>query len=292
MKDMSTRIKIREVFGLEQIPLVEEQPVYNRDGNQIVDYKAVVDCDSQEVIAINSKDYKLIQHKDVAASVLQLMSKQVLEPIKMRTIGDTNRRMFMTAQMPDLVEVHTMNGIEVLPVRLEIVNSYDRSTSLIVMPSTLRLKCMNVLYGLLPGEFHNFIGMAKREQNIPDGIKRTHKGTDELNLTEYLRKKIDHAIVLAKQSGDFWSKMDKIKVDHEAMKMFIDLLKFPEKHSEEIRNQYDENHPTLWSLYNAATYVTTHCLENPERQETFQNIIKRETIKYIKANPENIAEVA
>ena len=273
-----------QMAGPEGIPLVEKASVFDERGQAIEGYCAVREAVSKKVMAINSDDYTIVQNRDVAKAVLMITEDSCRDATRIGVIGN-KRKMHISGLYKEEVEV--VNGFgdtEMHPVRFEVINSYDTSTGLIVNSSLMRMQCMNILYGALPRELDALVGKAKLEQNY--AIGKMHKGDllgHHTDIMDFIRKRMDYQKEISKKSAKFFSMLKDIKVNDELKQKFIAELKMPEKYNKMINNEFSfEGKKTLWHLFQAATYVVSNTIENPERREMFgQKITRTMVAEYI-----------
>lgn len=236
MKIMSTNEKINE------LSYAITQPVYIGDNEEPdKSYKAIYNVNMGQVASIVSEGYSLIQHKDIANSFIDACGR-----LNMNTkvnIRQHRHRMIMDIEFPDS-KMYVAKGEEFI-VGFRLVNSYDKSTGVMIIPRLVRLVCLNgmvVPFGLNTVNFsyrHN----QTMVENFSGFIEKAL--TETINSNDKLKAMVNGCIADSAE----WSIVEALMP-----KLFV-----AKKHMDAIReNLAGLDKVTRWDLYNAITKYATH----------------------------------
>lgn len=229
---------------IEHLDAAEERPVFSTDSYgssyRLDDYKAIFNLGKNETAAIVSPQYKLIQHRDVATSFLD-----ACERLNIKTeskIRDQGHRIFMDVSFPS-AKLYVQKGEEFI-AGFRLINSYDKTTGIMILPMLKRLICSNgmvVETGLIRSFCyrHNCEVAAQFESYVEKALAET------ISANVKLKAMVNDCI------GDSaeWAILDNI----------LPALIKREKHIEQIKNRLQGlTEVTRWDLYNAITHYATH----------------------------------
>jgi len=252
----------------DEIPLAEKIPIYTESGVEIKNYKGIKI--GNNVVAINSVRYNLLQHRVVAQTL-----RTVLEELKEYVIG--REYTWGGRYVAELITTQPIERIgEDFKLMVLIKNSYDGTLALSIRGAAMRMMCMNILTGILPKEMQWVV--PELNAAIGEGLYNKHTN---ITIANNLDKKINYGIKVVERTVllgfSIYEKLKLIKVDTEMRHEFIDNLKekLPSKYSNQIKIGSD----TLWDLYNSATQVLTHRVQNPERMLQLSDTVKKEILR-------------
>lgn len=224
-----------------------------RDNKDAEDYRGVVRQDDGTLLAIVSKDYKLVPHDEIVRMCDTFFAnKNITRKVKLTKGG---ARMYLTYFMND-ISVEIRPGDKVNP-KVTVTNSYDASLRIWVEAGAFRLVCSN---GLSIGK--KLMSKARR-----------HIGDETLNtLIEYLGQA---ETLLINDVVPQWRQWANILMSPERGKAVINSLKLPDCYKESALKLWESvpiGNKTVWELYNALTYVLSHETEDisVERQRTLE----------------------
>jgi len=205
-------------------------------------FRAVTNVNTGKTAAMVSDRYNLVQHKDVVESVADaLVNLNIKADAMVRNDGN---RVFVDISFPDS-KLYVENVGEEFFCGIRVINSYNKTTGIMVLPRLVRLSCTNgmvVNVGWIK-EF-NITHTQKLAENFSNTIQVMIRDMAEGN--EKFKAMINGCI------GDSieWELMDKI---------LNKLVDNRNKHYEAIKLKLEGKvNPTRWDLYNAFTDYATH----------------------------------
>jgi len=229
---------------------VSLQPIFTRSGVQVPRARAVVRDDLDRPMSVVSDRYSLYTHKEVMNAVQPFV----------RELGKSEVSYSLEKEGARLVATHTFKDVsikvptghnnydgtprsvgDVIALQINVINSYNRSTSLEFELGGLVLRCLNGMT-MFDEFFHlRYAHLAEswdRQLPKPEVIMRALQKTEgklqqwgEQDLDRYQREELV-------QTG-------------------IKLQLFPKRFVEKNIHRFN-NAETVWDLYNAFTYVVTH----------------------------------
>ena len=234
-------------FDVAQIPLTQLTGL--RDQGQT----AIVRQDTQQILAVHGKQYKLTPNRKVFSDI----DKLILESTSIDTNGMqivdkvayAGGRTIRSYIFPEHT-VKIARGDET-HLRINVLNSYDGSTNLQVMAGGYRVVCAN---GMVIGS---------------DIAKFSRRHTSEFN-PNVIRHQLAAALESFNNAGANWHKWSTTPItDSKAMQLIdfhVGVDRDGKSKSEKTRSEimgywYTEKAeigPTLWALFNALTYWSTH----------------------------------
>lgn len=230
-----------------------------RVGESVVpekNYRAVWNEDAAHVSAIVSDKYNLIQHKHVVTEVTEaLRNLNMRATANVRTNGDV---LVCDIDFPDmLIQV---NKAEQFTTGMRVINSYNKTTGIMVLPRLTRLACTNGMVVEFWAEGFSVHHSSKLAQDfakeIPPLLKRMVEGDAKL------RAYVEECLVDS--------------VEWATAKVIIKTLFKTDKHSDAIldilHKEYFAPKPSRWNIYNAITaYCTRGQQLSPAMEQSFQN---------------------
>jgi hypothetical protein len=228
--------------SLEQIPSAEELPV--KVLGLVTDFKAIVDPKTKKTFSIVSKEYQLIQHKDVWKAV----SKNKKFSIGEASIYKNGRVMMITLIPKQEVKIELIpNSKDYITPYVRVFNSYDATRALAVQSFGMRLICTNG--AVAPG--------------LTDRYHKPH-AFKNIVLAD-LDKQVDLALETWKLSGRTLQAAYKFKVDTQVA--IREVGKFPKKYKDKA-SQLLKKQDTLYNVWNALTNVLSHEMKGNVQSST------------------------
>lgn len=206
--------------------------------------KAVFNTHSEKVAAIVSDRYILVQHKQVVNSVIDALANLNIKT--QANVRDAGNRIFVNLTFPDAKMDIQLN--ETFFMGLQIVNSYNKTTGVMVLPRLVRLTCLNgmvVSVGWTKGI--NLIHTNKLVEDFQAAIPVMIK--QMANDSEKFKTMLNTCI----SDSVEWKIMNRI------LNKLLDAKSKHLEHVTEKLKQYAKGaKPTRWDLYNAFTDYATH----------------------------------
>jgi hypothetical protein len=209
--------------------------------------KAIWNVQRNKTASIVCKNYNLLQHSDVVGSVVDAMTNLNLKAEA--RVSDMHNRIFVDISFPEAQIKLNIVGEEFMS-GIRIVNSYDKTTGIMVIPYLKRLVCSN--------------GMVMNVNWVKSlNVKHTSKLTQDF---ESVAQRLIHDMISSSDKlqamvsdciGDSieWEIMDRIlqKLDR---KKHIKAIT-----TELIQTCGKQKSYSRWQLYNAFTSYATHGLQ-------------------------------
>jgi len=219
---------------------VLEKPVYV-DGQVLKDYKAIVRDDNNKPLAVVSQDYKLIPHKDVVETTTMLLDAKIGRGNYKanHVLTQDGARLFSEYKFSENVEIRDCDFVQ---PGVRVTNSYDGSIRIFVELIGMRQVCSNGL--TIPG----WVTKAKRK----------HMGEIDIEGLEPL---IGGALDQLEVYYDVMREAAKTPVAYKEAEELIEGNKLGKKYKELALvnlNEQKLDQLTMWDVYNALTYATTH----------------------------------
>lgn len=207
-------------------------------------FKAIWNNEQEQVATIVSDRYNLVQHRQVIHSVIDAISGLNLKATGQ--IGNAGNRVFVDINFTDS-KLYAQQGEEFI-AGVRIINSYNCTTGIMVLPHLMRLACSNgMVVNVRWVQAFNIRHTEKLAKDFQATIEKMIK--DMVNGNEKLKALINDCI---KDSIE-WQSM---------VKILAKLLTGREKHIEAIKAimtaKGTEKPLTRWDLYNAFTDYATH----------------------------------
>ena len=233
-------------------------------------YLAVINEQTQQVLGVNSPNYKVCQNKDLFHSVeTALIDTLGYEPDKvsmkswMKNNGQSIIQHYdLTDSVTDITETE---GDSLIP-RIRVTNSYDGSLPVSVTIDTLRLLCKNGMVGFKP---------------ISEFTLR-HMGNDFDSMQDIIYSRIESGLNMAKERMDNYKnwatsrldirKEDFIMIGSKALDKWVDDEQKTHRAEaiweliEKEQRIYDTHDPTIWNLYNGLTEYITYGIDGQDSE--------------------------
>jgi len=215
--------------------------VERADGSHLKldEFQAIWNLGLNRCGCVASKGYHIIQHPELRDAVTQATGNLNLK--SNISIGTQGHRMYLDVTFPD-VKLNVKVGEEFYG-GLRIINSYDKTTGLIIVPRLMRLACSN---GMVVS---SFIGGYSIHHNRP--LVEEFASLIEKTLKEMVEKcpKLQAVVEGCITDSIEWSLAQRL----------IKALIGRDKHIEQImRNLGNKPSVSRWEIYNAVTAYATH----------------------------------
>lgn len=215
-------------FPVEEIPIVEiVKPEFRI---QAKNYKAVVRTDTNTVLGIVSKKYKLIEHK----TVIERFSSFLGEPDFVRVLRD-GAKMFAYFRINN----RTIENSEV-ELGLLVSNGYDGKLGINIKLFGITFICDNLLlFGKLLGQ-----------------LKIVHRGIHLLARLDKVIAKVKNAIDVG---FNILHNMTQIKISRDELEDIIEFIKLSRSAKYRILYHLGGGEEfTLWDAFQGITWFITH----------------------------------
>jgi hypothetical protein len=228
------------------LDVAEERTVFYGDefGNPKLDpdEKLVFNVTQNKKGCYASKGYNIIQHRETVQSLFEGLAGLNIKFVS--KIKQQGHRIFVDAEFPDVPTIKLTQKGEEFAIGVRLINSYDKTTGLVVVPMVKRLVCSN---GMVLKTFGEGIVM-KHNASIAKAIagKIEQCISKIINSHQNLQKMVNECI------GDSieWQMVEKI----------MQRLIGRKKHMDEIKSRMNPANGmiTRWDLYCAITNWATH----------------------------------
>lgn len=222
-------------------------------------YKAVVNLTTMKTAAVVSDQYELVQHEDVALSLIEAIEGLGIKA-EAKVLSGGNK-LIMDIVFPD-AKLYVAQGEEFLG-GIRIINSYDTTTGISFTPRLLRLACKNgmvVSTGISQG-----LSIRHHENRVKEmagAVEALLK--DMINNNHVLKAMVEDCI----SDSIEWSLLDNI----------IEGLISTKKHREAIKARLEGTQGTRWDLYNA---ITNYCTHDEQLKPNIENTLQKKAEKVL-----------
>jgi hypothetical protein len=216
-------------------------------GDQFIEdtkHKALMNVTRGKVAAYVSNEYDIIQHKEVTRTFLT-----TLDDLNLRNntrIAQFKNRLVVDTMIPDM-KTEAAKG-ETFMHGFRLINSYDKTTGIIIQPRMMRLVCSN--------------GMTIESKEYVQSFHYRHNQEMSKNFENYLNIAIKQIIDNNEKFKLYVSKCMEDSIEWNLLKRITTHLIKQDKHREIINNiiesKMQEGKITRWDLYNAITEYATH----------------------------------
>lgn len=252
---MKTRNQDVEVISeVEDLDVAESRKVMipNASGNLVeaTDYQAVWNLSKNSLGCIASKEYNIIQHPTVVNALFTAINGlNIKYTSHMRTQG---HKLFLDIAFPDtklLVQAKEgglVKGEEFIG-GIRLINSYDKTTGLLILPRLCRVVCSN---GMIMNKFMTGYSIRHNQALVKDFESVIEKSlNDMVNSCDKLKAVINNCIADS--------------IEWKVLEIVLENLIAYEKHRVKIKEILRTNVPqgnklTRWDIYNAVTQYATH----------------------------------
>jgi len=236
----------------------EIAPLFTPEAKRIEGFKAIWNTGKDKIATIVSDRYNLVQHKTVIDAVADAISN--LNISANANVRDSGNKVFVDIEF-DQAKLYIDENEEFIG-GIRIINSYDKSTGIIVAPRLLRLACMNGMVvdkGFVSG--YQIKHTTKLTEDFEGIISSMIK--DMINSNEKLKAMVNDCI------GD--------SIEWELMDRILNSLSGGKKHFEALKEILVKvENPTRWDLYNSFTSYATHDAQlRPAVEQRLQKIAQK-----------------
>lgn len=208
-------------------------------------FRAVVRTDTNEVLSVQSPKYKLLRNEDVYPVFENYLKHSMIDTTDMYiqdSIAYNGARTIRSYKFP-AHQVVIKKG-DLVDMELRVTNSYDGSYPFMALVGGWRLICSN---GMVIGETYSKVyGRHTLNLNISDAAIRTNLALQ--------------AFLVESEKWKHWA--NSRITDEEAERIFKAMNGAGERVSKELMLIYQDEKSelgnTLWAVYNALTYWSTH----------------------------------
>ncbi len=241
------------------------------DGRVVPKYKAIVDCETEQVYSIVSNKYKVLSHDEALNPILETLEKGNHGRFAVETILSKNdARMFTTITLRDY-EVSVGSRDDVVCPQIIVKNSYDLSFRYSVEIGAFRFVCSN---GLVVGRRF-------------DLIKRKHYNI-VIPTQDQISRRLDDAYTIIKEESERWKRWQDRLVTPRLYENIIDTLDLPQKGTKEIEEEVEKistfTHEyyrtlTMWALFNILTAHITHNVAKVAMRAKLNDRLRKATMR-------------
>lgn len=255
--------------------VAESRPVFTQTAGgtllKLPEHQAVWNMSKDCLGCIASQEYKIIQHNAVVGSLFQAL--QNLNINFKHEARQGNNTLFLDVEFPD-TKINVMKGEEFI-AGLRIINSYNKTTGLMILPRLDRCVCSN---GMIVSSFLKGYNIRHTQKIAEDFQEIIEKALNEMiNSSPKLKAVIENCM---EDSVEFVL----------AEKVLYNLLR-TEKHSKAIaeRLQLEKKAVvTRWDIYNAITDYVSH---GSQLKPTVEQAIQMKAQKLLSTNTALLQEL-
>jgi hypothetical protein len=242
----------KTITEVENLDVAESRKVLipSTSGEKLVEadrYQAVWNLSRNSLGCIASKDYHIIQHKEVVVSLFNaIKGLNIKYDFNMKAQG---HRVFLDISFPDtklLVQTKGLVKGEEFIGGIRLINSYDKTTGLLILPRLCRVACAN---GMIVDSFIKGYSIRHNQKLIESFSSVIEIAlADMVNSCDKLQAVVNDCI------GDSteWEYVEiilKNLIHHK--KHFLQIL-------ENLREKHGANKLTRWDIYNGITSYASH----------------------------------
>jgi hypothetical protein len=204
--------------------------------------QAVWNVQRERTSAIASKDYQIVQHKDFVHAVVDAISNLNIQAnAHANNMGD---RISVDISFPQS-KLYVQKGEEFI-AGIRIINSYNKTTGILIVPRLVRLVCQNGMVTTLVAKPFNIRHTSKLVDSIESAAQTVLKRI--INSNDKLKQLVNACIADSAE----WS----------IIKQIAPKLITAEKHQKRIlailKDTIGSAKPTRWDFYNAITNYCSH----------------------------------
>lgn len=247
---------------LESLPTASLKSLLVQDGAENKDFVGVVNEQNNSLVAVVSKDYQLVQHKEAFQPIIDGLN----------TIGAKYRIRSSYSKTKAFLSIITENeATDGVMIGFQVINGFDGKTALnygfrafktqsIIEIVGYRQVCSNGMKVRVPLDEAEIVTLEERRKitnllyknlrivHIGDNVQEKVQSVQYITEAMELLKNPVSRIIEASQNKEVGT-----KIAEEI------LLKYIGKRlKQKILGQFRKEEKTLWGLYNAITYVASH----------------------------------
>jgi hypothetical protein len=228
---------------IDSLAVAEERQVFistpGGDTKETQEYKAIWNLNTNTLGCIASKKYNIIQHRQVVNALFTALDNLNLK--YEWEIKTDNHRLFLDVKFPETKMLIKVGEEFIGGIRL--VNSYDKTTGLLILPRLERLACAN---GMIVTKFLFAYSIKHNQKLVHDFEGVIGKSLNQMiNSSSVLKALINNCID------------DSVEWKYAGIVLFNLLHR--KKHVKEIMmNLTEKDEVTRWDIYNSITQYATH----------------------------------
>ena len=242
---------------LDELAVAEERQVYISTPSGKLEenkaYKAIWNLNTKTLGCIASNGYNIIQHREVVSSLLTALNNlNINYTFDVRSDG---HRMFFDVKFPD-TRMLIKKGEEFIG-GLRLVNSFDKTTGLLIMPRMERLVCSN---GMILNHFITGFSIRHNQKLVEDFQIIVEKSINNMiNSSSVLKAMINKCL----EDSVEWKFAERILFNLLHRKKHVEAI---------IEILKKEESVTRWDIYNSITQYATHGAQlKPSVENWLQN---------------------
>lgn len=265
-----------ELMELDQ---AQHEIIFDSNRQQL-EFLGVRNLTSGKIVAVTSEDYEIVQHRELIENFDTALNNFNLQYT--RTLSNLGNRIIVDYEFADQ-KITFANLNEEFTVGFRVINSYDKTTGVLILPKFKRLACMN---GMVITGFQKNFGVAHHQmtEDLQDFVEsRLHA---MINASDKLQKMVS----VAMESSLEWTTCVKL----------IEKLMWSKKHRNEVCRRlgieiieedgkivnfiHKQDNYTKWEIYNAITnYCTYGTSLRPRVEEALQRRASKLLVKPVMA---------
>lgn len=267
------------VQNVEDLDVAESRKVLipSSSGDNLIeaeDYQAIYNLSKNSLGCIASKGYNIIQHRQVVSALFEAIENlNIPYEKKMRSQG---HRVFLDITFPQTKVLVKAKGLvqgEEFVGGIRLINSYDKTTGLLILPRMERVVCAN---GMIVSQFIAGYSIRHNQTLVKDFQIVIEKAINGIvNSSSVLQAILNECIA------------DSIEWQYCEL-VFKNLIKY-KKHTEgilEILKQNKKDVVTRWDLYNC---ITAYCSHNAQLKPSIEAHLQNKAQHLLKTKLEVLA---
>ena len=230
------------------------------DGRTVPGFVAVQRQDTGEVFAFHREGYRLISNADVFPAFEDALQRSGLDLDRMTVRDSLSHGGARTVRHYRFPAYQTEVQVgDLVALQLKVVNSYDGSLAFSSLVSGHRLVCLN---GMVVGDrFAQTYGRHTKGFDIAHAVSQLQQA---LTVFEHTVARWQHWTQRVITDADAESIFTALPQSHE--RLVLRLMGYWHRERRELG-------PTVWALFNAATYWSTHQPIRPSSQANQATVV-------------------
>ena len=232
------------MIEIENLDVAEERKVFTQSSGEnlipIDNHKAIWNLSKNELGCIASKDYNIIQHREVVKSLITAIGNLNVE--FNANVRQDGHRIFLDISFPKTSLYIEEVGEEFIG-GLRLINSYDKTTGLLILPRLERVICKN---GMVVKKFVKGYAIRHNQRLV-----QSFEGIVENTLRELVDSCDKFKAMVNGCIED--------SVEWKLVEIIMENLIYRRKHIAGILEKLEKKDKvTRWDIYNAITNYATH----------------------------------
>jgi len=251
----SNRIATKEEPWNFHVDLIDIMHPYTND--PVPNFSGIMRTDTQEVLAINSDIYHVVQNYDVVENYRNAFAELDINFTEKIEMYHKNRKMHARFRLDDDRFKFDIGGVgDIVGFSIDGWNSVDKSSSLKTSASAERLVCLN--------------GMVSFQEFSSEAVRHVDTNDDRHNA---ILNNVKATVEGITKTVEIWNKMKQTKVDIDTVKAMVEHFKKTRKtisakiemlwENPDLKMGREESH-SYWDLLNCVTEAVTHDLKRIE----------------------------